>query len=146
MKKSGPGSNRGCSKKKFTEDEDNIIRIMVEQKKFSWKQIARCLNKRSPRQCRERWNHYLSKNIDSTEWTAEEDELLLSLYKEYGPKWTKIADNIKGRTSVNVKNRYALLTRHKKKEEKFKTDEKFDSIFEEAFKDIGDDSDFVFKQ
>ena len=39
-------------------------------------------------------------------WKAEEDLQLFNLYKEYGPKWSKIASLIPNRTGKQVRDRY----------------------------------------
>ena len=117
------------TKKKFTKDEDDLILDLV--KKYgahSWRTIAKKLSPRTPRQCRERWKHYLQKEPKSEEWTQEEDELLIQLFQKHGKKWTQIAVYIPGRTSVNIKNRYALLERHVKKKEKEKNNDFFQNF------------------
>lgn len=105
-------------KRKFTEDEDQLILSMyVQQGIHDWKKIAKKLYKRTARQCRERYNHYLANEPKQDEWTSEEDSILLNQYNIYGPKWTLISKELPGRTSINAKNRYALLMRHKKKQD-----------------------------
>ena len=42
-------------------------------------------------------------------WTDEEDQLLLSLINNFGNKWTKIASFFKGRSDINIRNRYKHL-------------------------------------
>ncbi|OHT09882.1 r2r3-MYB transcription factor [Tritrichomonas foetus] len=102
-------------KKKFTDFEDNIILEMVEKYgTHYWKNISQVLGTRTPRQCRERWRHYLKPEINYSSWTLEEDRILETNFSEFGPKWSIIATFIPGRTQVNVKNRWARLCRHKK--------------------------------
>ena len=116
-------------KKKFTPTEDAKIMLLVDRFGIhSWKKIACFLEDRTARQCRERWKHYLDKKPIKKEWTNAEDEKLLKLHKNYGPKWTEIAKQLDGRTSINVKNRFALLTRHKKKEEASKISSKYEFL------------------
>ena len=106
-------------KRKFTMEEDAIILSMVEQKGTkSWKEIAASLNNRTARQCRERWKHYLSQQIKQEPWSAEEDAILDSKFKEFGSKWSIIAQSLPGRTDVNIKNRWALLCRKRNKTNK----------------------------
>lgn len=143
MKRSEPKPKAsGMKKKKFTETEDNMIIFMVKHLGLQWKQIAIHLRTRTPRQCRERWNHYLVKQNPKKEWTEEEDSFLMKLYQQYGPKWTKIAESMDERTSVSVKNRYALLNRHLKKAEALKMQKSIESFDGNEIFDANDDNKF----
>lgn len=42
-------------------------------------------------QCRERWCHHLDPRIVKGQWTAAEDELIVSMQKRIGNKWAQIA-------------------------------------------------------
>lgn len=111
------------SKRKFSEYEDSVIRDMVkEHGTHSWKLISESLFNRTPRQCRERWKHYLSQEINKEPWTEEEDRLLEEEYKKVGAKWSTIAKLLPGRTDVNIKNRWSLLLRKHKKLQKIKAE------------------------
>ncbi|KAK8841601.1 hypothetical protein M9Y10_027226 [Tritrichomonas musculus] len=80
--------------------------------------------------------------IKKTDWSKEEDELLLNLHSEYGPKWKQISLKISGRTDINVKNRYNLLQRRKNRIEKKKT-KKETEIDHASIKNCSDDSSDV---
>jgi hypothetical protein len=75
--------------------------------------IAASLGNRTPRQCRERWRHYLQPVIKSSSWTLEEDDILRRGHAALGPKWSVIALSLPGRTEVNIKNRWTKLCRPK---------------------------------
>lgn len=106
-------------KRKFTAEEDGKILSLVKTLgEHAWIKIAKKLSNRTPRQCRERWKHYLVVNSNNSEWTKEEDSILMTRFHEFGTKWTKIAEFLPGRTSINIKNRYALLKRRKNQPEK----------------------------
>ncbi|OHT05741.1 Myb-like DNA-binding domain containing protein [Tritrichomonas foetus] len=106
-------------KRKFSEKEDQIILQMVEHFGIhSWNKISEALGTRTPRQCRERWRHYLKPVIKPTSWTQEEDQLLEMKFNELGPKWSIIAPFLPGRTEVNVKNRWTRICRIRKKQNK----------------------------
>ena len=97
-------------KKRFSFDEDQILKNSVSEfGDNDWDKIALLLPGRSSRQCRDRWNKYLSGNTDFSKWTKEEDELLISLIHNYGNKWSKIATIIKGKNKISIKNRYKQL-------------------------------------
>ena len=102
---------------KFSPDEDSQLRLLVQELGCdNWAAIASKMPGRNSRQCRERWNNYLSPKINNNEWTAEEDEILLEKYEEYGPRWVIIAKYLNRRTDQMVKNRYCILIRRKSKE------------------------------
>ena len=49
-------------------------------------------------------------------WTREEDQLLMRLYQQYGPKWAQFTKFFKGRSDYNIKNRwrryYSFMLEH----------------------------------
>ena len=100
-------------RKKFTIEEDNLLINLVNNSKniINWDKISLELENRSARQCKDRWNNYLSPNINKSEWTLEEDKILIEKQKEYGPKWVLISQFFKNRTDISVKNRWISLMR-----------------------------------
>ena len=48
-------------------------------------------------------------STSSGEWTAEEDQLVLSMIAEIGPKWSRIAKQLPGRSDSSVRNRHTRL-------------------------------------
>jgi hypothetical protein len=98
---------RGRCKPRFTADEDAVIMKakMVDGSK-SWIDIARRLKGRTTRQCRDRWNHYLSPEISSGPWTPEEDRFLVEKINELGTAWAEIRPSFKGRSTNDVRNRW----------------------------------------
>jgi hypothetical protein len=52
--------------------------------------------------------------LSSDEWTEEEDQILIDEYARVGARWSVIANAIKGRSEVAVKNRWKLLYRRTK--------------------------------
>jgi hypothetical protein len=71
-------------------------------------------NGRAPRRYRERWYNYLSPHVEKREWTSEEEERLISLVQEWGPKWTKIGRELQ-RTENDVKNRNQTILHRRDK-------------------------------
>jgi hypothetical protein len=111
--KSGSGSeSRSRSRSRFTEDEDEKLKALVMQHgMLNWKLIACLMQSKTERQCKERWYGYLNPSIRNTEWTEEEDDLLMRKYEEHGAKWTKITRFILNRTEIQCKNRVQKLHR-----------------------------------
>ena len=69
---------------------------------LDWNKISEFVgNGRNRGQCAQRWFRSLNPTINKTAWTKEEDDLLLSLVKKHGHRgWTKIANEIDGRTDA----------------------------------------------
>lgn len=103
----------------FTKEEDerliSLVNMFDIKDKNSWYIIANNIVGRTPRQCRERYQLFLSDNVrKNAKWTKEEDELLLEKYSIFGPHWKKMEQFFEGRTSYNIKNRFISLSRKNK--------------------------------
>jgi hypothetical protein len=106
--------SRSSVKRRFTAEEDQIICTKVsEVGTNSWPEIAAFVPHRDARQCRERWKHYLQPGIDSGPWTTEEDLILIDRFRTFGTKWAAFQEWLPGRTDVQIKNRWALISRNK---------------------------------
>lgn len=102
--------NQG-SRMKFTElDDINLIRIVEQMAKPDWKKISTLMKKWTPRQCRDRYNNYLSPNVQNKKWTKEEEQMLLDKYSIYGPRWSFLTRFFHNRAAVNIKNHYTKLS------------------------------------
>jgi hypothetical protein len=89
-----------------------ILQLVQELGVHQWGRIARRLGARTPRQCRERWRHYLHPVIVTSPWTAEENALLVEQYKVHGPKWAHLSTLFPGRTEVNLKNQWSKIKKN----------------------------------
>ena len=96
---------------KFTQNEDRmLVKLVNEMENVNWKSIASKMNGRTPRQCRERYNNYLSPSLRLDPWNPDEDALLIRKYNEYGPQWAFLSRFFNNRGPVNLKNHYAKLS------------------------------------
>ncbi|KAK8875460.1 hypothetical protein M9Y10_005626 [Tritrichomonas musculus] len=103
------------NKKKFTPEEDSKIVELVGNEQFPcWQNISQQIPGKTARQCRERYQHYLSPKISTAPWTEEENQLLDKLQQQYGNNWAKITEYFKGRTNTYLKNKWNL--QHRKQE------------------------------
>jgi hypothetical protein len=110
---------RRLARRQFSEQEDMMIRELVaEVGEDDWPAISEHFQGRTPRQCKERWNHYLSPQVIHDKWSVEEDDLLNELVNQRGKKWKAFEHFFSGRTDINLKNRYNVLIRRKAKQYK----------------------------
>lgn len=91
----------------FTKEEDEqIVKLTEKYGTKQWSLIASHVNGRTPKQCRDRYSNYLVPGFFKCEWTNEEDELLINLYKQIGPKWSILQKSFPRRSSSSIKNRW----------------------------------------
>ena len=119
--------NKGSSitlKNTWTHHEDIQLKYLVEEwekkygNKHSWNEISMDLAGRTGEQCRKRWKYKLDPALKhDVAWTTEEDNLLIQLQAEIGNKWAMIGKILKGRSDVDVKNRFFSTQRKRKAEE-----------------------------
>lgn len=96
----------------FNKSEDRqLIELVHKYGESNWDEISEYLPGRNPRQCRDRWLKHLSPKINHSPFTPEEDQRLLKLREEIGPKWILISQRFKNRTDNILKSRYKQLMR-----------------------------------
>jgi hypothetical protein len=91
----------------FTPHEDAALIVLIgSNSDVNWDAVAKRMDARSPRQCRERWVNYLAPTLRSDPWTEAEDQLLVSKINELGHCWATISHCFNGRSENDVKNRW----------------------------------------
>ena len=93
---------------KFTQDEDNKLKILYNLYKGQWKKISTHFCGKTARQCRERWIYYLSSGMNKGSFSNEEIKQLQKLVHENGHNWRIISANM-NRTEIQVKNEWKKL-------------------------------------
>jgi hypothetical protein len=98
----------------WRDSEDELLRNAVSTHGDSqWDSIALAVPGRTPTQCRERWVFRISPGLNKNPFERWEDELIVRERNRVGNHWTLIADQLPGRTSCAVKNRwYSSLRRN----------------------------------
>ena len=90
----------------FSKEEDARLLYLVKYYGDDWTKISILMPFRSSRQCKERYEGYLSPSINHGKFSEEEDLLLIEKYEEFGSKWTKISQYFEGRSGNQLKNRW----------------------------------------
>ncbi|KAL1293818.1 hypothetical protein HN51_054459 [Arachis hypogaea] len=90
----------------WTEEEDSaLLNHITTYGEGHWNSVARSAGlKRSGKSCRLRWLNYLRPNVRRGNITLEEQLLILDLHSRWGNRWSKIAEQLPGRTDNEIKN------------------------------------------
>jgi len=120
------GGSNGSPKEervKWTSDQDtSLASLAITYGAKNWNAIASCMNEKYPlnrktsKQCRERWHYCLDLKINHKPWSKCEEAELIMAHMEYGNRWCDIATRFKGRHNNMIKNRfYSILRKVKNK-------------------------------
>ncbi|CAG8473308.1 2216_t:CDS:2 [Paraglomus brasilianum] len=94
----------------FSKEEDERIIELVKKYKHDYKKIAAVMrNSRNAKQLRERYTNHLADGIKLGEFTPEEEKTfwkLFHLHNSARSRWKLIADEMEGRTALQVRNYY----------------------------------------
>nr|KYP47673.1 Transcription factor MYB98 [Cajanus cajan] len=128
-------ANDNIIKGQWTEEEDSALVKLVE--KFGpkkWSEIAKLLQGRIGKQCRERWFNHLQPNIKKGPWTLEEDIILIEAHHEIGKKWSEIAKRLPGRPENSIKNHWnSTMRRQNCKRQKNNNDSNYEGSLLHAY-------------
>jgi hypothetical protein len=93
-------------KMKWSKEEDKLLLELVNKNGKNWESISKHFEGKTVKQLKERFTNKLDPGINRSRFTAEEDDLIISLFVKLGPKWGEITQNFPGRPDNMVKNRF----------------------------------------
>ncbi|CAL9062836.1 transcription factor RAX1-like [Musa acuminata AAA Group] len=91
----------------WSPEEDAVLRSHIEEYGTggNWITLPKKAGlNRCGKSCRLRWLNYLRPDIKHGGFTEEEDNIICSLYRKLGSRWSVIASHLRGRTDNDVKN------------------------------------------
>jgi hypothetical protein len=98
---------REPNRRRFSKEEDEKLRRLIRQYGTrDWATVSSCLSDRTARQCRHRYRNYLMDGRQRTAWTPAEDQMIITKFREFGPKWVRIATFLPRKSGNDVKNRW----------------------------------------
>ncbi|TFK57621.1 hypothetical protein OE88DRAFT_1651452 [Heliocybe sulcata] len=99
-------------KSAWTQEEDELLLQLYAKHHTKWSLIARHIPGRTDDACSKRYREALDPALKKSEWTSEEDSVLLDLYQRLGGKWGQIGQELT-RSGLACRNRWRLLERKK---------------------------------
>ncbi|KAJ7973106.1 Myb transcription factor [Quillaja saponaria] len=96
----------GFRKGPWTDEEDSkLVNYITTHGEGHWNSVARYAGlKRTGKSCRLRWLNYLRPDVRRGNITLQEQLMILELHSRWGNRWSKIAQQLPGRTDNEIKN------------------------------------------
>ncbi|KAL0488075.1 hypothetical protein AKO1_015261 [Acrasis kona] len=100
---------------RWTGDENQRLIAAVDKFQMkNWTEIAKLVGTKTQDQCNQHWHRVLNPSISKEKWTAEEEQELNSLVKEYGESsWKEISKGLKNRTDLQCRHKWIQLRKEK---------------------------------
>ena len=97
----------------WTAEEDKILREKRLMYGRKWAKIASFLPGRHGKQCRERYVNHLNPELTKSEWTDDEEAVLIAMRQVHGNRWANISKDLPGRSDNDVKNHWYSTIKRK---------------------------------
>eukprot|EP00466_Bigelowiella_natans_P019261 jgi/Bigna1/30406/gw1.5.185.1 len=99
--------NVQVKKGRFTEEEDKkICKHVQENGATNWGLLSFSMPQRTSVQCRTRWFEGLDPRLKKSPWSSQEDRLICKYHGILGPRWSCIAEHVKGRTAKAIREHF----------------------------------------
>ncbi|XP_071446175.1 snRNA-activating protein complex subunit 4-like [Hetaerina americana] len=102
--------NRNLRKSKWTEEEDNKLRKIIQECRVGdyipWSKVALRMKERTKVQVYNRWTYSIDPMIRKGRFTPEEDCLIVAGVQRYGKDFPRISRFLPGRTSIQIRDRF----------------------------------------
>ena len=115
----------------LTQEDEALIHLVNEKGEKKWCTIATIINQqfggseKTGKQCRERWHNHLNPTLNKESFSLEDEIKVFEYQKQYGNKWSIIAEHFEGRNDNFIKNCfYSAIRRNLRKYNKKKVPSK----------------------
>src|SRR5574343_386406 len=106
----------------YSQEDEALIKLVEENGEKKWCNIAMMLNEqfensdKTGKQCRERWHNHLNPSLNKDSFTLQDEIKVFELQRQFGNKWSLIAEHFDGRNDNFIKNCfYSAIRRNLRK-------------------------------